>query len=39
MKVSGGLGLRIFVEGLLVRIDLGMSDEESTTVFMIDQAF
>jgi len=39
MKVSGGIGLRIFVEGLLVRVDFGVSEEESSTVFMIDQAF
>ena len=39
MKTSAGVGLRILAEGLLVRIDFGRSQEESTTIIMIDQSF
>ena len=39
MKITAGIGFRILAEGLLVRIDFGSSEEESTTVVMIDQSF
>jgi hypothetical protein len=39
MKITAGMGFRILAEGLLIRIDFGSSEEESTTVVMIDQAF
>ncbi len=39
MKTTTGIGLRILAEGLLIRIDFAQSEEESTTLVAIDQAF
>ena len=39
MKITAGIGFRILAEGLLIRIDFGSSEDESTTVVMIDQSF
>ncbi len=39
LKWTAGVGMRIFIEGLVFRFDLGVSDEDSSVAVMIDQPF
>lgn len=39
MKWSAGLGLRVFIEGIVARADFGFSQEDSIFRFTVNQAF
>ena len=39
LKWTAGVGMRVFVEGLVFRFDLGFSEDDSVVAVMIDQPF